>query len=223
MELDCSDVVKMAKQGEETATQLVVPYLSREKSATECYKNVTMKGKTDILIGKALQTFNFRNLISTDEQINFKTVVTQNTIKNDNAARYINSTDVELTYISDKAKVCRMNFSHKNIISMVRKSNSNTHTRSAEPKNALQFSKKKKRFCKTITGPITTARWLDSRVLWYLNFVVVSSRHEERLLVVEANGPHGPLVIVELVHQRAHAVVPQLDEARVQTAREGSS
>lgn len=50
-----------------------------------------------------------------------------------------------------------------------------------------------------------------------LNFVVISSGHEEGLLRVEADATDRAVVLVELLQQRAHAVVPQLDDAIVQT------
>lgn len=56
----------------------------------------------------------------------------------------------------------------------------------------------------------------------YLDFEVVAARHKQRLLIVEANATHGPVMLVELLQQSAHAVVPQLDHAAVQTAIEST-
>lgn len=41
-----------------------------------------------------------------------------------------------------------------------------------------------------------------------LNLVVIASRDEERLLLMEAHGSHRPLVVVKLVNQGAHPVIP---------------
>ena len=51
----------------------------------------------------------------------------------------------------------------------------------------------------------------------HLDLVVVTSRDEQRLLLVEADASHGSIVFVELLNECAHAVVPQLDEAVVKT------
>ena len=57
-------------------------------------------------------------------------------------------------------------------------------------------------------------------VVPHLDFVVVSARDEERLLVVEADATDRSLVLVEFVQERAHAVVPELNHAIVETAKE---
>lgn len=45
--------------------------------------------------------------------------------------------------------------------------------------------------------------------------VVVAPGHKERLRRMEIHRTHGPVVIVELRQQRAHAVVPELHRGRV--------
>ena len=50
-----------------------------------------------------------------------------------------------------------------------------------------------------------------------LDLVVVAAGDEERLLLVEADAADGALVLVELLEEGAHPVVPQLDHTIVQT------
>ena len=50
----------------------------------------------------------------------------------------------------------------------------------------------------------------------YLDLVVISARHKKRLLLVEANATDRAIVLIKLVDQSAHAVVPQLNHAIVQ-------
>jgi hypothetical protein len=45
-------------------------------------------------------------------------------------------------------------------------------------------------------------------VFVYLDFVVVAARDEQRLFVVEVNSSDGAFVLVELLQQSAHSVVP---------------
>lgn len=52
-------------------------------------------------------------------------------------------------------------------------------------------------------------------VVPHLDLVVVAARDEERLLLVEVDPAHGPVVLVELLQEGAHPVVPQLDDAGV--------
>ena len=51
----------------------------------------------------------------------------------------------------------------------------------------------------------------------HLDLVVVAAGDEERLLLVEADAADGALVLVELLEEGAHPVVPQLDHTIVQT------
>ncbi len=57
----------------------------------------------------------------------------------------------------------------------------------------------------------------------HLDLVVVPARDEKRLLVVEADAPDRPLVLVKLLEEGAHAVVPQLDDAVVQRGQDPGS
>lgn len=50
-----------------------------------------------------------------------------------------------------------------------------------------------------------------------LDLVVVTAGNEQRLLIVEAYAANWTIVLVEFVQQRAHPVVPQLDNSIVQT------
>ena len=52
------------------------------------------------------------------------------------------------------------------------------------------------------------------------DLVIVATADEERLGLVEMDASDGPVVFVELVDQRLHAVVPQLDDARVQRGQD---
>ncbi len=54
----------------------------------------------------------------------------------------------------------------------------------------------------------------------HFDFVVVASGDEERLLVVEADSTHRSIVLVELVDQSAHAIIPQLDNPIMQTRQD---
>lgn len=56
----------------------------------------------------------------------------------------------------------------------------------------------------------------------YLNFEIITSGHEERLLVVEVDTAHWAIMVVELLQQRTHAIVPQLNDAGVQTVGDQS-
>lgn len=56
-------------------------------------------------------------------------------------------------------------------------------------------------------------------VVPYFDLVVVTSGHEQWLLIVEADPTHRAVVLVEFVQQCAHPVVPQLDNAIVQTVK----
>ncbi len=44
----------------------------------------------------------------------------------------------------------------------------------------------------------------------YLDFVIISAGHKERLLLVEIHAAHRSVVFVKLLQERAHPVVPQL-------------
>lgn len=55
-----------------------------------------------------------------------------------------------------------------------------------------------------------------------LNFEIISAGHEQRLLIVEAHATHGTIVLVELLQQCAHPVIPQLDHAIVQTNKKNT-
>ena len=49
-----------------------------------------------------------------------------------------------------------------------------------------------------------------------LDFRVITSGHEERLVRVEVHGAHWPFVLLESVYQGSHPVVPELDLSGVQ-------
>ncbi len=57
----------------------------------------------------------------------------------------------------------------------------------------------------------------------HLYLIVVSSGHEERLLIVKADTPYGTLVLVKLLEEGAHAVVPELDHAVVEAESNDNS
>lgn len=57
-------------------------------------------------------------------------------------------------------------------------------------------------------------------VVPYLDFVIVSARHEQGLLVVETYSAYGAVVFVEFFKQCAHAIIPELDAAVVQTGQD---
>ena len=42
----------------------------------------------------------------------------------------------------------------------------------------------------------------------YLDLVVISSRHEERLGTVKVHSSHRSIVLIEAIDQRAHAIIP---------------
>jgi hypothetical protein len=44
----------------------------------------------------------------------------------------------------------------------------------------------------------------------YLDFIIISARHKERLLLVEIHSAHRSVVFVKLLQEGAHPVVPQL-------------
>ena len=46
----------------------------------------------------------------------------------------------------------------------------------------------------------------------HLDFVIISSRDEERLLLVEVDAADRTVVFVKLLQQGAHTVVPQLQQ-----------
>lgn len=52
-------------------------------------------------------------------------------------------------------------------------------------------------------------------VVPHLDFVVISSRYKQRLLFVEINSSDGAIMLVKLVNQCAHPIVPQLDDSVV--------
>jgi hypothetical protein len=54
------------------------------------------------------------------------------------------------------------------------------------------------------------------RVAWGLASAALTSGDEERLRLVEVDAAHGAVVLVEAVQQRAHSVVPQLNDTVVQ-------
>ena len=51
----------------------------------------------------------------------------------------------------------------------------------------------------------------------YLDFVIISSRDEKRLLAVETDSTYRPVMLVKLLQQGTHTIVPQLDDSTVQT------
>lgn len=57
-------------------------------------------------------------------------------------------------------------------------------------------------------------------VVPHLNLVIVTSRDEERLGLVEVNAADGAVVLVEAVEERAHAVVPHLDDPAVEAGED---
>jgi hypothetical protein len=46
--------------------------------------------------------------------------------------------------------------------------------------------------------------------LQYLDFIIISAGHKERLLLVEIHAAHRSVVFVKLLQEGAHPVVPQL-------------
>jgi hypothetical protein len=52
------------------------------------------------------------------------------------------------------------------------------------------------------------------------DLVVVAARDKERLRLMEADAADGAVVLVKLVEERAHAVIPQLDHTVVKAERE---
>lgn len=54
-------------------------------------------------------------------------------------------------------------------------------------------------------------------VIPHLDLVVVAAGDEQGLLVVEADAAHWTIVLIKFVQQRAHPVVPELDDTIVQT------
>lgn len=57
----------------------------------------------------------------------------------------------------------------------------------------------------------------------YLDFEIVATRNEQWLLIVEANASNGAIVLIELLQQRAHPVIPELNYTAVQTENETSA
>ena len=53
-------------------------------------------------------------------------------------------------------------------------------------------------------------------MLSHLDFVIVSSAREQRLIRVKVHPSDGSVVFVESIDQGSHAIVPQLDDAGVQ-------
>lgn len=49
-----------------------------------------------------------------------------------------------------------------------------------------------------------------------LNFIIISSRHEQRLLIVKVHTSNWAIVFIELVYERTNTIVPQLNQARVE-------
>ena len=49
-----------------------------------------------------------------------------------------------------------------------------------------------------------------------MNSGLLTTRHEKGLGLVEVNAAHGSVVLIETIDERAHAIVPQLDDAGVQ-------
>jgi hypothetical protein len=48
-----------------------------------------------------------------------------------------------------------------------------------------------------------------------LDFVIISSRHKERLLIMEADSTNWTIMFIKLVQECAHSVVPQLNHSIV--------
>ena len=42
----------------------------------------------------------------------------------------------------------------------------------------------------------------------YLNFVIITARHEQGLLVMETDATHGPIMLIKLINECTHAVIP---------------
>ena len=53
-----------------------------------------------------------------------------------------------------------------------------------------------------------------------LDFVIIASTDEQRLSLMEMNASHGSVVFVELVDQRLHAIVPQLNDSRMERSQD---
>ena len=51
----------------------------------------------------------------------------------------------------------------------------------------------------------------------YLDFEIITARNEQRLLIVKTNATNGSIMLIELLQQSAHAIVPQLDDTAMQT------
>lgn len=49
------------------------------------------------------------------------------------------------------------------------------------------------------------------------NLIIISARNKQRLLIMETYSSNGSVVFIEFVEQGAHAVIPQLDNAIMQT------
>jgi hypothetical protein len=50
----------------------------------------------------------------------------------------------------------------------------------------------------------------------HLNLVVIPSRDEERLRLMEMDAPNGTFMLIESVNECAHSIIPQLDDTTVQ-------
>lgn len=58
----------------------------------------------------------------------------------------------------------------------------------------------------------------ENRSRTYLDFEIITARNEQRLLIVETNASNGSIMLIKLLQQSAHAIVPQLDDTAMQTA-----
>lgn len=88
--------------------------------------------------------------------------------------------------------------------------------------NVIQMPEKSENASLLLVVPHLESRKVMKRALnvnffIYLNFEVVTTRHEERLLVVERDAANWAVVLVELFEKSADSVVPELDDAGVQT------
>lgn len=54
-------------------------------------------------------------------------------------------------------------------------------------------------------------------VVPYFDFVVISSGYKEGLLVVKADAPDWPIVLIILLEECAHSIVPELNDTIVKT------
>ena len=50
----------------------------------------------------------------------------------------------------------------------------------------------------------------------HFDFIIVSSRHEQWLCLVEINPSYGAIVLFEPVYQGPHPIIPQLNGGRMQ-------